>query len=241
MNTLELPIACFNNECSRYGVQVFSKEDRTCLECQEDMVVVAGVGANGDRPPGLTVIEKKKPANDTFECPPDLEGCPIATKCKVFVPLYLYNQWVFLANQLDTEWIAYLKGERRAANANEYDIRSMYFPEQEANGGHCKPIESVDQVQPGTIAAIHSHVQMNAFFSLEDKQHFNHEVELVVNAKGEIKAVGRIQLNCGRFGRGPADIIFVACEEELKLQEELESKITIKKPEFQSSHHYYST
>ena len=162
--------------------------------------------------------------DDTFRCEPDVRGCPIATKPKVFIPLEMYNRWIFLANQLSTEWIAYLKGNLREGKTNEYEITEMYFPKQKAGAAHCEAEEG--EIQEGTIAAVHSHVGMNVFFSSTDEAHFNHQIELVVNNKGEILATGRSQLECGRYHRGQADITFTGCEEEINLEKELSEKLT---------------
>lgn len=181
--------------------------------------------------------------NDTFRCPDDLTTCPVAPTPKVQIPMEMFNQWIFLAGQLTTEWIALLDGVLVEGEENTYEITKMYFPKQKATGAH---VEAEDGEEsrllqenniPGTafVAAVHSHVGMSVFFSGEDHAHFNHTIELVINNKAEIKAVGRVKLECGRFHRSEADIEFTACANEIALQEELESKLTEQKG------YYYTT
>jgi len=171
------------------------------------------------------IVEK---VSDTFQCPSDLTGCPVASKAKVFIPVDLFNKWVYLARRLDTEWIAYLTGEE--TGDNEYTIKDMYFPKQKANGVHCEAEDG--EIREGTIAAVHSHVGMRAFFSAEDERHFNHTVELVVNRAGDIVANGRTRLECGRWHRGTASVIFTGCEEAIDMEKELRENIAPDKAVF---------
>lgn len=160
---------------------------------------------------------------DTFHCSPDLKGCPIAKKASVYVPLDMFNKWIFLAGQLKTEWMAYLIGHAKEDKEHAYVITDMYFPKQKAGPAH---VEAADgEIIENVVAAVHSHVGMNVFFSGTDEDHFNHNIELVVNNKGEILATGRTQLECGRFHRGPAEIIFTACSEEMALEAKLRSQL----------------
>ena len=171
---------------------------------------------------GSVATPQREIASDTFSCPSDLSGCPIASKAKVNIPVDLFNKWVFLARKLDTEWIAYLLGEETATN--EYTITGMYFPKQKANGVHCEAEDG--EIREGTIAAVHSHVGMKAFFSGEDEKHFNHAIELVVNRMGDILANGRTVLECGRHHRGAASIFFTGCEQDLEMEKELREKVS---------------
>ena len=233
-------MVCIETSCGRFGVKHYNGTNM-CRECGNQMF------PEEDRQPGgidapefstdmLERISAKSfidgakvspivvRANDTFQCAPDLKGCPIAKKPKVYIPLNLFNQWIFLAGQLSTEWIAYLTGKQKEGKENEYEIENMYFPKQKATGASCEAEDG--EIREGTIAAVHSHVGMNVFFSSIDENHFNHQIELVVNNKGEILATGRIKLECGRYHRGPAEMIFTGCEEELGLMNELKSKLT---------------
>lgn len=233
---------CINDLCNRKHKEVYTDETN-CRECGEDLYAVSDEEEDDLPIDGLTEQEQIyemsrlstgrtypvndkssvfSAASDVFSCPSDLSGCPIAQKPGVIVPLAMYHQWIFLAKQLDTEWIAYLKGEQR--EDGKYVIREMYFPKQRANRAHCDAEDG--EILPGTIAAVHSHVDMQVFFSAEDQAHFNHAIEMVVNSRGEIKANGRTQLECGRWHRGDAEIIYTGAEENLSLEQELRQKIT---------------
>lgn len=238
--TRVMPVKCVKPACRRNEVLLFpgliadsTKDYKVCEDCGSDLVPVEDYY----KPLPKTMIVTK-PAEDTFVCPDDLKGCPIAKPARVLIPYDMYNQWIFLANQIPTEWIAYLKGFQ--SKPNEYTITGMYFPPQKASGAHCEAVDLPGTIEEGTIAAVHSHVSMNVFFSAEDERHFNHPIELVVNDRGEIKANGRSKLECGRFHRGDAEIIFTACEAELALQDELEKKISPDKTEFKTGNQQYT-
>jgi len=163
--------------------------------------------------------EAAKPS-DTFTCEADLSGCPIAVPPTVRVPQALYNQWLYLAKRLPTEWIAYLTGE---ATEHGVEITGMYFPRQRASAAHCEALDR--EVLPGTIAAIHSHADFGVFFSTEDECHANHLVEIVVNNRGEILAHARSKLECGRFHRGKAQIVLSDGADLVQLEADLRAKI----------------
>lgn len=242
-----MPVVCIEKSCSKNNVQFFDGR-KMCQACGGEMFPVEtkqqsfeDATFDGENPMIFSddMLERMSAGafiraqshtptvvkhDDTFRCSPDLKGCPIAKSAKVYVPIDMYNKWIFLAGQLQTEWIAYLKGEQVEGKPDEYKLTDMYFPNQKASGAHCEAEDG--EIQEGTIAAVHSHVGMGVFFSAEDQAHFNHQIELVVNNKGEILAIGRTQLECGRFHRGNAEIIFVGCEEELALEEQLRGKIS---------------
>lgn len=145
-----------------------------------------------------------KPA-DTFTCPDDLTTCPVAKKARLLITQDMFNTWVYLAQRFDTEWLAYLKGEAVHDQPFTWRVDDLYFPSQKATGVHVEADEGT--ALPGTVAAVHSHVAMDAFFSDEDVRHANWPVEVVINRNGKFKAAGRTQLECGRWHRGEADLI----------------------------------
>ena len=241
------PMSCIEQSCAKFGIRFFNGSNM-CPSCggqmylveehpigftddpdeeefSNDMLQRLSATSFMDRPRilGPTVVSH----SDVFRCSPDVKGCPIAPKAKVFVDIDMFNKWIFLAGRFDTEWIAYLKGHEKEGEENTFVITEMYFPKQKASGAH---VDAEDgQIQEGTIAAVHSHVAMNVFWSGEDEAHFNHTIEFVVNRRGEIKAMARTKLECGRFHRGDADVFFSGCEEALALEEQLESNLTEEK------------
>lgn len=150
-------------------------------------------------------------ANDTWTCEvADVTGCPILKVEPVIeVPYELYNAWIDLAGDYDTEWLAYLQGEVNQQTGRAR-LTEMYFPKQDGKAAHVeRPDDSSVELRPGTIAAVHSHVKMQAFFSQEDIKHANWPVEIVINAKGEYECSMRMRLECGRFQRIKGKIILV--------------------------------
>jgi proteasome lid subunit RPN8/RPN11 len=241
-----IPMACINGDCQRVGVKVYN--GKRCKGCDGDLypyedyeftdvpldeVVFSGDGEMTDsvrdyivtaagNPSSFPLLATVAEEDETFTCTSDLSGCPIAKQVTVDIPLELYNQWVFLANEIDTEWIAYLTGEE--VDPDHVVVREMYFPKQKANGSHVEAEEG--EIQAGTIAAVHSHVNFSVFFSAEDVRHMNHHVELVVNREGKLKANGRVKLECGRFHRGDAKIRLINSEANISLLQELKDKLT---------------
>lgn len=163
---------------------------------------------------------KQPRVTDTFTCPSDLTGCPIASRPTIRIPLEMYQTWVYLAKSVSTEWIAYLKG---TSEGNTWTVDEMYFPPQRCTPSHCEAEDGY--IEEGTIAAVHSHVGMDVFFSGEDVKHMNHAVELVVNRRGDLIANGRTILECGRAHRGEASIILTPSNGEDELVKILTSII----------------
>jgi hypothetical protein len=244
-------MTCINGSCDRVGIQVLDGSEK-CKVCDGDLYPwdecefhdVPGDDFDGTRegfqervsefvtgqaslfPNGRVATERKVP--DLFSCPSDLSGCPVATPAVVDIPLAMFNRWIFLARQMPTEWLAYLKG--REVEPNHYLIEDMYFPKQRVTGTHCEAEDG--EIQEGVIATVHSHVAMKAFFSQEDTMHMNHQIEMVINRDGEIQANGRIKLECGRFHRGPAKVRFVDCGEDLAVLEGLKQQVSPDKSMF---------
>lgn len=149
---------------------------------------------------GYTTLQTVQPAPQTdWTCDAkDLTSCPVVGEPIVEVPRWMYEEWVALADEVETEWITYLVGEMRPAGAV---IESFYFPPQVAGGAHVAQPDDAFRPLPRTIGATHSHVRMAAFWSGTDEAHANWPVEIVVNAKGESKCRVRLKLDCARFAR----------------------------------------
>lgn len=158
----------------------------------------------------------------------DVEGCPIVETPQIEVPLELWRAWIELAGEFSTEWMALLKGEVNA-DTGRARITEMYFPPQSASGAHVEiPDDVTNAAQPGTVGAVHSHVNMSAFFSSTDKDHANWPIEIVVNAKGESEANMRVKLGCGKFSRVKAKVLLVGAKAADVYRESLKRAI---KPE----------
>ena len=190
----------------------------------------ASYSRGGNHNQTLPVVTLPQADNDdewSSECL-RVRGCPIAsTDVKVEVPLRIYNQWVFLANQFSTEWIAYLIGQQADSETHNWQITDFYFPKQVATGAHLDVDKEWlrDNAKPNTIGSVHSHVGMRAFFSSEDEKHFNHAVEMVINRSGDMCANIAIRLECGRSSRMGTKVIWTECETELALAQQLREAI----------------
>ncbi len=172
------------------------------------------------QPAQQNILQAAEP-DDTFECEADVKGCPVAGGATVNVPIEMWDRWVFLANKMDTEWLAYLKGEE--VEPGVFNITEMYFPAQHMEPATCMAVDGERQ-QEGTIGSVHSHVAMSAFFSGEDEKHFNHPVELVINRKGDVDCRVRRRLDCGRWQRVVGKVMLSGCQEQLDQLAELKAK-----------------
>ena len=164
---------------------------------------------------------------DTFTCPADITGCPIARKPVVEIPLELFNQWIYLAKAVNTEWMAYLKGEEMEPNRYRIFPDGMIFPEQVATPTHVAAKDG--PIPDGVIAAVHSHVGMQVFFSGEDRLHANHVVEIVVNRDGAILTDVRQQLRCGEWHRGEGKVVLVGTNQQEGLLRELQGRLSTRR------------
>lgn len=165
--------------------------------------------------------------SDTWSRPADVTGCPLIKGdiALVAIPMYLYHTWIYLAKEFKTEWLAYLNGNRNE-ETGVYTITDMYIPKQKATWGHCSALEG--EVKSGTIGCVHSHVDFGTFFSGEDRDHFNHPVEIVVNRSGSLLYAARFKLKCGEWSRIESrNWTWLGDEKMLETAIELESKLEL--------------
>lgn len=152
----------------------------------------------------------------------DVEGCPIAEPTQVEFPYDLWSSCIELAQDVKTEWLAYLTGELNA-DTGRARITGMYFPPQAASGGHVERTNEDFTPQAGTMGALHSHVNMGAFWSATDKEHANWPVEIVINSRGEYEMLMRIKLGCGRYSRVKGKVVLVGAKASDIYRTQLES------------------
>lgn len=232
---------CVNSVCPRKGI-IFQppRKQKNCTACNHKLRFYwdgNGAQQSDDKPPAgfvreqllLASTEAEKDEAFVGESNCDVKGCPVAPdgKVRVEVPWALYQQWVWLAKTYDVEWIAYLKG---ACVKGVWKIaeEGMYFPKQTATGTHVEAEDNSVEGE-GIVAAVHSHVGMGAFFSGEDEKHFNHGVEFVVNNKGDIEAMVRVKLECGRYQRAKGKVMLMGADSVLSLEAALDKQLTIEK------------
>lgn len=123
-----------------------------------------------------------------------LGGCPKALEVKVtFTP----SAWMKILSLLHfsnaTEWVAYMECEQ---GCGMLEVRDILIPKQTRDGGECEQREKL------TPYVIHSHHNMGSFFSMTDVEQSisEHELSIVINNDGEMKAVLCGELPCGSFG-----------------------------------------
>lgn len=136
------------------------------------------------------------------------EKCPLKPKVpKVWIPAPMWESFINATKAYDTEWIALLIGKLDKDSKGDigYLIEKYYFPPQVASGAHVEVPTGI-KPKPGTIGAIHSHVNMGVFFSETDKRHSNWPVEIVINRKAEYKAIARHKLKCGEFAKSDTEV-----------------------------------
>jgi proteasome lid subunit RPN8/RPN11 len=122
----------------------------------------------------------------------------------------MWDSWINLTKKFDTEWIAYLVGTKK--NEREWEVTDMYFPKQTATAVHVEAEQG--EIREGTVAAVHSHVGMGVFFSKEDTDHANHDVEVVINRDSKYKMSVRVKLECGRFARVEGELLLRGKEKD---------------------------
>jgi hypothetical protein len=208
---------CLTQSCDLYNKPIVYRLTETkCKLCGWETI-----------PNERETLKSDKPL--TFECK-DIKGCPLVTsQPEVQIPFDLYSEWIFLCRQLDVEWIANLKGTTEKDGWLHYiDREGMYFNKQEVGEATAESTFLDQSKEEGTIGRIHSHVNMKAFFSGTDWDHFSSPVELVINRNGQMECVVRIKLRCGEFSRVEASIKLIPSEAQVKVLADLESKITIK-------------
>lgn len=244
----EMMKECANNECPRWGIKMTNPPSKKCISCGWKLTRIwrdsghrepigylpANYGGNSGwgngyrRETGWGRIDHRESTNDTWTMRPDLEGCPLRGKDEqlLAIPFQMYYNWVYLALRKDIEWIAYLKGVQDPVTGY-VSLSEMYIPKQNkwrTSSGHCEALER--EVLPGTIGAVHSHVDFSAFFSTEDRKHFNHPVEIVVNRRGDLLYAVRLKLKCREWSRVESrNYLLIGSDEQRKLAEELESKV----------------
>ena len=110
----------------------------------------------------------------------------------VHIPYNIWHKISMLTADLDTEWLGYLHAAQ--TEDGSWLVSDITVPDQEVTGATVKPTATVF-----SEGVVHSHVDMAVFFSGIDDDFLNenHEFSIVVNKKGESKAVCRLKLPCG--------------------------------------------
>ena len=110
----------------------------------------------------------------------------------IIIPYSLWQKIMGLTCDISTEWLGYLGASR--LTDGKWKAIDIKIPPQEVTGSNVKPTDTIH-----SEGVIHSHVSMGAFFSGTDDDYLNenHDFSIVVNKRGETKAVLRHKLPCG--------------------------------------------
>lgn len=111
---------------------------------------------------------------------------------QIIVDSQVWDKIMNLTRAIDTEWMGYLTCE---VTDTTYKVIDIHVPKQEVTGASANDIENASVTYDGVV---HSHVNMAAFFSGTDSSfiNVNHNFSIVVNKRGEYKAIQRIKLPC---------------------------------------------
>lgn len=155
--------------------------------------------------------QSPKAEDGVFHCAESNElttSCPLNPKVpSILIEAPMWHCFMNLCKEYNTEWIALLIGklDKDETGAPAYIISRFYFPPQVASGAHVEVPTGV-RPRPGTIGAIHSHVDMGVFWSSTDREHSNWPVEIVINRKENYEALSRYQLKCGEWAKTKATV-----------------------------------
>src|SRR5947207_4589998 len=170
-----------------------------------------GMDGRFSRQTGFTFTTASPKEDGVFRCEDTGEvtgTCPLNPNVPdILIDAQMWNCLMDCTREYDTEWIALLIGklDKNSKGEPAYVIDKFYFPPQTASGTHVDVPTGV-KPKPGTIGAIHSHVNMGVFFSATDKDHSNWPVEIVINRKEEYEAVAKYKLKCGEWAKTKATV-----------------------------------
>lgn len=113
-----------------------------------------------------------------------------------------------LCKEIEVEWQMLLKGKEVE---NKVYITGYYIPKQEVSYGSVKNIDCIDREfieKNNIVAGIHSHANMQCFFSSTDEESTNSFLHnsIVVNNRLEFLGQSKTILPCGLLQNVDADI-----------------------------------
>ena len=107
-----------------------------------------------------------------------------------------------LCEKVEDEWQMLLTGTEDAEK-HVVRVTGYYIPKQEITAASVKNLDCIDKAridELGIVATIHSHSNMDVFFSHTDETKTNKSLiknHIVWNNKGEYKAIRAVRLPCG--------------------------------------------
>lgn len=163
-------------------------------------------------------------ADDTTEC----KHIKQATE-KIIIKHEVVQKIRFINRKMKTlEWMATLQGNYRKQT---YYITDLKIMQQQVTATHVEPtIQGAQEIaQQDNIGWIHSHNNMQVFFSQDDKDTAHQsKISIVTNNKLEFKAMIKIRLPCGTTKIKEIPVITQKMPLPKTIQQELEYEINTK-------------
>ena len=139
-----------------------------------------------------------------------------------------------LCDSIKDEWQILLKG--KAVNGDMV-CDGYYIPKQEVTSSSVKNLDCIDAdfiKEHSIVATIHSHSNMGVFFSSVDEEKTNLSpinYHVVVNNKGDYKAVFKFELPCGLVTMLDVKMTLLSQVGEIELEgvENIKKEVTIDK------------
>jgi len=152
-----------------------------------------------------------------------VKSCSEVQPQKLIIKPEAWSKIVYLAKNIDSEWLAYGIGKDNV-------IEDIYIPHQKVTGTHCEEDNGSVKEKPNNIVCwIHSHADMNVFWSSTDETTYKqYPFSMVVNKKLEYKVIQRAKTPCGKYIMLDTDIqvMYPEIDEEFKklVQERIEKE-----------------
>lgn len=146
---------------------------------------------------------KAKKGWDTGDAPKVCENCdwlPKTQKQQIFIDYTVWKAIMGICAKVKVEWQALLTGEIIDGIVH---VHGYLIPKQEVTGSSVKNLDLIDDVviaERHIVAGVHSHGNMECFFSSTDMEDTNMSLikhNIVVNNRAHYKAQTRVELPCG--------------------------------------------
>lgn len=137
-----------------------------------------------------------------------------------------------LCEDIESEWQMLLKGREDDVTGDIY-VDSYYIPKQEVTKSSVKNLDCIDNKfieENNIVATIHSHADMDVFFSTTDEEFTNMsniDNHIVVNNKGASIAAVKMKLPCGlvKFFKSQVKVNYTMPEVEIEGIDKIEKYI----------------
>lgn len=155
----------------------------------------------------------------------DACGVHHGTKYSIYIPREIYDRFLTLLKEIDTEWLLYLTYTKEEKRDKDGKLEGIVFlvdgfkvPKQAVTSAHVKPSNEheidaeIETARPGhgPTGVIHAHQFTTAMphFSGTDNDYVNsnNAFSMVINKNGEFEAVTKEKTPCGRWLMKKAEV-----------------------------------